>query len=239
MRAPAQRTGEGASLDLQWIMDRPKRALLPRWASVAVLAAAAAWLTLRWDSIPARWTIHWGIDGTPNGWAQRTVLGVYGPLFIGVGLLLALEALGAVLRKRAVEDAAMEPVREATRQLMRAVTLAISLLLSLLSVMLPLHPHLPPAAEAVLCLVLIGGATGMGVARLSAARREVQRSGHAARVEGYHAFYYSNDRDPRLWVPKLGGPGLTINFAHPWAWPVMLLLLAVPIALAIVAATSH
>jgi uncharacterized membrane protein len=70
----------------------------------------------------------------------------------------------------------------------------------------------------------------------------MRRSGHAAKVEGYHALYYSNANDPRLWVTKLSGIGLTINFAHRWAWPIMVLLLALPVAVAvlsIVAAREH
>jgi uncharacterized membrane protein len=62
----------------------------------------------------------------------------------------------------------------------------------------------------------------------------MRESGRGSRVEGYHALYYANARDSRLWVPKLSGAGLTINFAHPWAWPMFLLLLAVPIALVVV-----
>ena len=65
------------------------------------------------------------------------------------------------------------------------------------------------------------------------AERARRRTKERARreVEGHRALYYSNTKDPRLWVPKLNGTGLTLNFAHPWAWPVMVLLLGAPIGL--------
>jgi uncharacterized membrane protein len=33
-------------------------------------------------------------------------------------------------------------------------------------------------------------------------------------------------------VPKLIGPGVTINLAHRWAWPIMLGVVVGPLALA-------
>jgi len=44
--------------------------------------------------------------------------------------------------------------------------------------------------------------------------------------EGWNALYYRNAKDARLWVPKRLGLGWTLNFAHRWAWPVLLLLLS-------------
>ena len=38
----------------------------------AILLAAAVYLYLHWDAIPARFPVHWGINGQPNGWSVRT-----------------------------------------------------------------------------------------------------------------------------------------------------------------------
>lgn len=205
----------------------------PGWLPFAVLAAAGAYLTLRWDSIPARWVVHWDAGGTPNGWAGRTALGVYGPLLFGAAVILVLEVVS--MFGRGTADEPTEPVRAATRHMLRTVALAVSVMLALLAIDLPLGPPLPVAALVALCVAPILAALVSGVRRMSRALEEIRRSGHAARLEGYHGLYYASASDPRLWVPKLGGTGLTINFAHPWAWPVMLLLAGVPIAAAIVA----
>jgi uncharacterized membrane protein len=219
-------------------MDLPSRAPLPRWPSWAALVAAAAYLTIRWDSVPARWVTHWDLLGRPNGWAKRSALGVFGPLLVGASVLILLETLTVLVRRRAVEGATMEPVRTATQRLVRAVALATSLVCAFLAVDLPFGPHLPPGALVAVCLALIVGAAATGIKHVSDALREVRANGHAAKVEGYHALYYSNANDGRLWVPKLGGMGITINFAHRWAWPVMLLLGAAPIAIVIASLAS-
>jgi uncharacterized membrane protein len=62
------------------------------------------------------------------------------------------------------------------------------------------------------------------------------RADGVALPEGYSGVFYSNPRDARLWVPKLAGVGWTINFAHRRAWPVMIALIGVPVALAILIA---
>jgi uncharacterized membrane protein len=127
----------------------------------------------------------------------------------------------------------MIPVNAAATHLFRAVTLGLCLVFAVLAIDLPLGPRLPNAALLALVAIPIAVTTVAGMARMSEALRQVRRAGHGAKVEGYHAFYYSNPKDDRLWVPRQSGMGLTINFAHRWAWPVMAILAGVPIAIAI------
>ena len=47
-----------------------------------ILLVTAIYLHLHWSAIPDRFPVHWGIDGTPNGWSARTPVGVYGPLVL-------------------------------------------------------------------------------------------------------------------------------------------------------------
>ena len=51
-----------------------------------ILAAVFLCLGLRWDSIPSRIPIHWGIKGLPDGWAAKTPAAVFG--CAGTGLLI-------------------------------------------------------------------------------------------------------------------------------------------------------
>ncbi len=74
--------------------------------------------------------------------------------------------------------------------------------------------------------------------RLSRAKNRARSLGSCDKLEGYHGLFYSKTNDVRLWVPKRYGVGWTVNFAHPLAWPTMLLLVGVPIALAIVSSLS-
>jgi uncharacterized membrane protein len=219
-------------------MDQPVRRVFPRWPSFATLLLAALYLTLRWDSIPPRWIVHWGVTGQPNGWATKGVPGVYGPLAIAALAVLALEALAAVRRGRtsATSD---EPMRAATSHFLRVVTFGLVLMMAFLAIQLPLGPMMPAGALVAISLVPVGLSLVAGAARLAAALGETRKSGRGATVEGYHALYYANARDSRLWVPKVTGLGWTINFAHRWAWPVFLLLLGLPIALVVVSTATR
>ena len=61
--------------------DLPGGWLLQVGPSV-LLAATGLYLRHRWANIPLRFPTHWGLNGEPNGWAHRTLAGVYGPLLI-------------------------------------------------------------------------------------------------------------------------------------------------------------
>jgi uncharacterized membrane protein len=222
-------------------MDSPDRRRLsrwPRWPSFAVLLLAAAYLTVRWDSIPARWIIHWGARGEPNGWATKTLPGVYGLLALPVVLLVVNEAIAGNRQGR--QAVAFDPaMRVATVDFVRIVTFGVTVMTALLAVILPLGPSLPLPALLSLAVAPVVVAFAAGGARLAAAMRRVRAGGGGAKLEGYHALYYANGNDRRLWVPKVTGMGWTINFSHPLAWPMLALLLAVPIAALVLSAAAR
>src|ERR1700683_367041 len=58
-----------------------------------LLGGVAMYLHSHWYQIPARYPVHFTLDGTPNRWADRTFRGVYGPLLLGGELALWLFAL--------------------------------------------------------------------------------------------------------------------------------------------------
>jgi uncharacterized membrane protein len=63
----------------------------------------------------------------------------------------------------------------------------------------------------------------------SAARAIRAASAQDGRAQGnWRGGIYFNPDDSSLWVPKRIGVGWTINFAHPWAWPVLAVLVVVP-----------
>jgi len=44
------------------------------WSGPPVLLLlAAAFVAFHWSAIPVRFAVHWGIDGQPNGWANRSL----------------------------------------------------------------------------------------------------------------------------------------------------------------------
>jgi uncharacterized membrane protein len=200
-----------------------------RWLSIGALIAAAVVLAVFWGDVPDRWIAHWGLHG-PDGWATKTPASAAIPL--GIGLLSWLLFDGLAYAATRSNGALPREMTAVVATVVRAAGLAIALVCAGLAVALPLwHPRssLPIAVGALLVIGAIVGAA------MAWAWRETHRlrAAGVALPEGYTGVFYSNPRDARLWVPKVAGVGWTINFAHRRAWPVMIALIAVPVALAI------
>lgn len=203
-----------------------------RWAAPAVLALAAIALAALWGQLPDTWPVHWDARGQVNGWAHRDGAGVFGPLGFGLVVWLVLEAVAASPAAFLRVQAGLEPVQEATRLLLRGVALAQALIFASLAVALPLangQVPVPALIAGPIAVVLV--TLWVSLRALSRALAQVRATLGPEALEGYHALYYSNANDPRLWVPKLAGMGWTVNFAHRWAWPVLLALVGLPLGL--------
>lgn len=206
-----------------------------------VMAAAAVILTVMWDSIPARWASHWGADGQVNGWSERSFLSVYGPLLAGAGICLFLEGLGqAALRLPFMKDdripaaharAVHAVLGHMTLTLMRFIEIGLGLLFAMLSIVLPLSAPKSGGGLAVVALGLVVTSVVVGVVAMARQYRRAVENGAFPKLEGFNGFIYRNPKDSRLLVPKLVGYGTTLNFAHPMAWPLMALVVGLPIAL--------
>ena len=82
----ATRQNGERSIELSAIPERLPRFIWLIIGPFVILALAAIVLGQHWDGIPARFPVHWGIDATPDRWAERTIKAVYGPLFFGAEL---------------------------------------------------------------------------------------------------------------------------------------------------------
>jgi uncharacterized membrane protein len=203
-----------------------------RWVSLGVLAAAGLLLALFWGDVPDRWITHWGVHG-PDGWATKTATAAAAPLLVGLIAWVVIEVAVVLVRRATWAVGGFPPEMRALQATsLRLVGVGVAVLTGGLTLALPLlHPR-SAAPIAVAALADMG--VVIAVAIVWASRRA--RRLHAAGVpmpEGYHGFFYSNPRDPRLWVPKTSGLGSTINFAHRLAWPVMVALVGVPLAVAL------
>jgi len=217
-----------------------QKSSLLTWAPLLFLSGSAAYLSARYEDIPQRWIVHWDATGTANGWMTRSIPGVFGMLGVGLFLWVVLEVMASVLLSRGAPE--LLPVREANLKLLRLVSASVTLLFGILSVTLPLGPHVGPGVIVPCALVLVAIPVIAGGIAIRRALREVRAQGHGRLVAGYHGLHYSNVDDARLWVPKLGGGGYTINFSHRWAWPVTAALVLLPMALALavgLAAARH
>jgi uncharacterized membrane protein len=179
---------------------------------------------------PARaFVLHDGHE-PPNGWTTRTVPGVFGLLCVGLVIWAVAEIVIGVILTRGEPELA--PVRAANARMLRLIAAAMSFLLAALSLTLPFG-FVRPGVVLLLSVVLLPVPMVMGAKGVNRALTEVRVRGNGEKVTGYHGVFYSNPEDRRLWVPKLSGVGMTINFAHPRAWPMMALLVGAPLLLAL------
>lgn len=237
---------------------RREAALVPRPASgawfallqigpFAILAASAIYIQVIWDRIPARFPIHWGLDGRPNGWATRSFAGIYGFWLIGLLICVLLEvfAYGIVHWTRQVRSSGADARNEAHfRRVQAGCIIAMEYFFALLFNGIPFmafrhdmnqEPGVLPfligtfGFIAVLVGILIH--TGQGGANLTAARTSSDIVG-AGKVIGDRTpdacwragMFYVNPDDPAILVEKRFGIGYTLNFAHRTAWVPLLFI---------------
>ena len=193
------------------------------------LMLAALYLDVNWDQVPAHFPVHWNLSGIPNGWADRTVWGVYGTILLGAAMV-SISLLAAYGVLRGAPRAAGDRVRRLNLVLLTATVWIMSATFSLFALLPLFHGDNPSPA-------LLGiPATALFVVTCFILWRLVRAISHAeARPEvtpdgcwKLGIFYY-NPRDPALMVEKRFGIGYTLNFGNRLSWAFLALLVAVPI----------
>ena len=156
---------------------------------------------------------------------------MFGPLLFGAALVAVFEITARMIRLSAArQEAGARTQADAAERAIRTVALAVTIVLAASAVWLPLARPTSPFGFVVFALVVIGAGVIGSVAQTLRAQTPFDPAVPA--TEGWGKLLYRNPNDHRLWVPKRIGIGWTINFGHPMAWPMMLLLLALPIAIA-------
>jgi uncharacterized membrane protein len=225
----------------------------------ALLAACASYLYTHWQQIPAGLVLHWGAHGQPDRWAPRSLGTVFFPLLIAAAILVAMTLIlyGIAHWLRPIYAGGLEGAHESrfrrtTLTLLLAVEYWIAVLFSWLAIR-PLLPALlqrPPAAIAfvpgliAIAIVVVLMWLGQGGSRMPSPQRPEPDSTRPVgdrtedRFWKLGVFYFDRD-DPSVMVEKRFGIGYTMNFAHPVAWVIILLLVAVPIAFTTSIAVRH
>ncbi|MGD1083909.1 MAG: DUF5808 domain-containing protein [Verrucomicrobiota bacterium] len=229
---------------------RPREVSLPGgWPAQAgpflILAAVFFCLWWRWDSIPARIPIHWGVGGRPDGWASKHPASVFGGAMIGLLTCSFLASLWyAVLRGvRRIHSSGPRAAREA--RFIRAISFFLlgmeywlALLFGLLS-LAALRPNPEAPLEAfwpmMLGQTLVIGAVFFIAYRAGQGGWRWRRPGESEPLPAEDApvgdrtpdecwklgVFYVNQNDPALFVEKRFGIGWTLNLANPRAWLVI------------------
>ncbi len=209
----------------------------------ALLAACAGCLATHWQQIPARLVMHWGVNGQPDRWAQRSFGTVFFPVIVAAGVLLAMTLLlyGMAHWLRPIHAGGLEGEHESRYRRTASILLLvleywIAVLFSWLGVrpLLPQTFQQPPVGFAIVPGLIAVAATailmwlGQGGSRISPAQPPDPEATNPIgdrtedRFWRLGIFYFNRD-DPSVLVEKRFGIGYTVNFARPVAWLILLL----------------
>lgn len=183
--------------------------VLDRWDAAALiwLAAAAAFVQQIVGQLPARVPSHWNMHGEIDGWTSRDMLP---PVVLGLPVFVWMMLAGVDAAQRKWPRKAQVTIG------LSEMRFALVVGMSLLSLSIAMMPLLGPKILPKM-LVAFGACVWFGAWRMGA---QVKRA-LAGRPEAAHwkaGLFYCNREDSRLFAPKLGGYGLTVNFARPAAW---------------------
>jgi uncharacterized membrane protein len=238
--------------------------LLLQLAPFAILVAVTIYLGLRWDDLPSRFPVHWGLDGTPDGWATRSIGGVFGPLAMGTAVCLGmwLTAIGIRHGSRRIRtNGVWSEQEEKFRWRMPALVLGGEYLLALTFAWVGLLPLTaredagPPGFGYFMVgtFAFVGGVvlllirTGQGGTRLGPAQptttgmlAESAPVGDRTPDECWKAgLLYVNRDDPAVFVENRFGVGYTLNLGHPLAWAILFFLVVVPLVFGLFLSRPH
>jgi len=187
-----------------------------------LLLGTAWYLHANWDRIPPRFPVHFGLDGNPSRWADRSLRGVYAPLLFGVELAVWLFGFALATWYGSRRS---EPLRKPVLGYLVGIQWTFALLYAGVS----LGPliRLPVAAMALAGLPIILVAAIYVIRKSNDPRAPVDPTPNECWKGG---MIYYNPNDAALFVARRDAVGFTSNMGNPWSW-VMLGSLLVLVAI--------
>jgi uncharacterized membrane protein len=220
-----------------------------------VLAAVSALVALRWQDLPARMPVHWGLTGQADRWMDRSPAAVFGPL-ASAGLMCGLMLIVAIglLHSRRVRVTGEAAPGEASFRRVTATVLLVAELLIALSASHPLLVALfrSTVVERALLVMTVGGVAvaaflvallvrlGQGGSRrVPLSETAVPVGDRTPDSKWIWGMLYFNADDPALFVEKRFGIGYTLNFGRPSAWVLIGVLIGIPVLLGLLRRFGH
>jgi uncharacterized membrane protein len=152
------------------------------------------------------------MDGTPNGWAVRTVKGVYGPLVYAAELCAWFVVCGLA----AWYGARRTNLRLSMLEIMIGVEFALGLLFATIALLPLLAIPIWVVVAFSFCLVI--PCVVLAIKRSSEPSDPPEKTPEECWKGG---LLYYNPNDPVVFLEKRSGFGYTMNFANPWSWALL------------------
>jgi uncharacterized membrane protein len=200
-------------------------------ATLLPIAGSACVLAYRWQTIPARYPIHWGLNGHPNGWGERSVASVFGQLIVVAIVVLVFGLVGELIGR----SSAGHYGRSALIRTTRIIVVGGAWVLTILICWVSLLPLTSDPTQMVPFIVMTGVVMSLVLAGYAVFRWQRMPEVVAAAQDSTDGRYwragivYYNSGDSAIWVPKKHGFGYTLNFARPVSWLLLGLILLIPV----------
>jgi uncharacterized membrane protein len=205
----------------------------------AILVATAIYLHFHWGEIPARFPVHWGIDGQPNRWSVRTPMGVYAPFVFNAVLLVCglFVAYGVLHSARRIDVRKSGSLKHDFAHRVAVFVLILEFFQAIVWSYIALLPQIGEPGMMPLLIVTILPLPILVILIVWLTKGHVHAERGAATtastpvgdgtLDKFWKFgvFYFNPNDAALFVEKRIGVGYTMNFAHALAWIIMALML--------------
>ncbi|MGA7155224.1 MAG: DUF5808 domain-containing protein [Acidobacteriaceae bacterium] len=186
--------------------------------SLTPLALTALFLHRYFDQLPGRWPIHWDLMGTANAWATRSIASVFGPLAIGVFIVLLFFGISLAMAR---DTSPTFLQRRRALAPMAALSWTIAVLISFIGLL----PVTNAAPDRLMLIIAIYLALALGITlwllhRSGLVLKPSAPADEPASDPGFHGggvLYYDPSNGAVL-VPKRFGIGWTLNFARSLSW---------------------
>ncbi len=193
------------------VSSKPERLPWFTWLGFGpfvLIIATAIFLRAHWESIPARFPVHWGFNG-PDRWNERTFSGVYGSLLFAAELCAWLLVFGLA--------GWFGARRSRFRRTMLAGIIAAECFAGALLSLLSAGSLMPVSPIAIVLATIVF--VGLLLTIMSRANAQPAEPAEATPNECWiSGAIYWNPNDAAIFVEKRTGLGYTFNFANPWAW---------------------
>ena len=236
------------------------RGSVPVWwyfASFAIIAIVVSVGAFIYPSLPEHLPMHWNAAGEITSWAPKNIWSVFGPLIIGLGVVILLLAAAITTRGLPTSGSSSETRPPNNTHMLQTIlglcAVVVAVILSAITVQVWMAEPMGKGMTvvfAVFPLVLLG----VIVALVSVSRWRANRA-HVATGETSEntqtpsdpdddrywkaGLFYVNNKNPAFFVPKRFGIGTTLNFGHPGAIALMIGFLLLVILIPILSHLGH
>lgn len=203
-----------------------------------ILLAAATYVALNWDAVPARFPTHWNLLGKADGWTTKSVSNVFRGFAVSVVacsmLLFTSYAVLNWTRLPRVSGYDGQQYRRVRRinllaQLawayMFAILVAWTTGVAMFAENAP-ELRLPLVIRVAPFALLIVGSLVIRVVRRTAILEGPPIADTTPDSAWLLGHLYFNRADPTLFVERRMGLGYTLNLGNPWSWVVMTVFVA-------------